>query len=295
MCFLLGKQGKFEVEKRISFFQTYGYNKKMSATKFLTEQTQCPRHNCPQGYKPYDWYNYSYCFPQGSKLPWDREHYWAKVNRPAGLHLNCPHCWEFDNYIDDQWQLARTHCKEIEERREKKAKAKNGKHKGAWSLCFNYSPSWYENDYEAQEAIRLAVNRLLKYYKEDIEVFRAVGEYTKAGRSHVHIYYKLDSGGKITDKNLKRAYPNWNAKVKVGNGVQGGQHAPVINIADYTGYIEKDLDVSWLLVEYPNAIHEKVNLSSSDLPQEEINVPAFTPSSTEGDDTSSEEGNSSSR
>jgi len=218
----------------------------------------------------------------------------AKLNRPEGLHLNCPQCWEFDNYIDDQWQLARKHCKEIDERREKKAKAKNGKHKGAWSLCFNYSPSWYENDYEAQEAIRLAVNRLLKYYKEDIEVFRAVGEYTKAGRSHVHIYYKLDSGGKITDKNLKRAYPNWNAKVKVGNGVQGGQHAPVINIADYTGYIEKDLDVSWLLVEYPNAIHEKVS-SPSDLPQEEINIPTFTPSPTEGDDTSSEEGNSSSR
>lgn len=220
----------------------------MPATKISTEQAPCPCHNCPQATPPTQWFDIRYCFPDGGKNMWEREAYWTSVNRPDGVRWDCPSCWKMDSYIDEQQFLARKHIGDLTIKKLKQA-AKNGRHKGAWTLCFNYSPSWYENDYEAQEAIRLAVNRLLRYYKEDLEEFRAVGEFTKAGRSHVHIFYRLASGGKFTDKNLKRAYPHWDAKKKVGDGVQGGQHVPVIDVANYTGYIEKDLDVSWMHID----------------------------------------------
>lgn len=224
---------------------------KMPATQFLTEQAYCPSHNCPKDTSAHIWYDARYYFPLGSENAFDREAYWVKVNRPEGCWFGCPACWKMDNEIDNQLLLARKHISDITFRNNKKAHS-NGKHKGAWELCFNYSPEWYENDYEAQEAMRLAINRLLRYYKSQIQSFRAVGEFTKAKRAHVHIYYRLESGGKFTDKNLKRAYPHWDAKRKVGTGVQGGHHSPVIDEANYLGYIEKDLDVSWLLVEYPN-------------------------------------------
>jgi len=213
---------------------------------------------------PTNWFNICYCFPTGSKTCWERDEYWAKVRRPDGLHLNCPDCWRLDGYIDQQQDLARKHIDEWQKRISRTQRQPNGKHKGAWTLCLNYSPKWYENDYEAQTALRTAVDRLLRYYKEQLEVFRAVGEFTKAGASHVHIFYRLDSGGKMTDKNLKRAYPWWDAKVKCGTGNQGGQHAPVKDVADYSGYIEKDLDVSWMDVTYPHAIS-----------QEEVQVPTL--------------------
>jgi len=235
----------------------------MPATTFLTEQAPCPRHNCPGDNVVYHWYDINKCFPMGSADCWDREAYWTKVERPVGCLHNCPKCWRMDAEIEEQARLARKHIAEHEKRIRDSQRGKNGKHKGAWTLCLNYSPKWYDNDYEAQVALRTAVDRLMRYYKEQLEVFRAVGEFTKAGASHVHIFYRLDSGGKITDKNLKRAYPWWDAKVKCGTGNQGGQHAPVKDVADYSGYIEKDLDVSWFHMAYPE---DAISFQEANLP-----------------------------
>lgn len=237
----------------------------MPATNSLTEQAQCPRHNCPQDIPPHLWYDTRYCFPQGSKNCWERLDYWRRANDPQGCWYDCHKCWCMAHYILDQITIAEKHIADHEKRIRQSQRGKNGKHKGAWTLCLNYSPKWYENDYEAQVALRTAVDRLVRYYKEQIQTFRAVGEFTKAGASHVHIFYRLDDGGKITDKNLKRAYPWWDAKVKCGTGNQGGQHAPVKDVADYSGYIEKDLDVSWFHMSYPDDA----------LSQQEVQVPTL--------------------
>lgn len=230
----------------------------MPATQNLTEQALCPIHNCPKDTPAHIWYDAHYCFPMGSANCWEREEYWRKAERPTGTWWKCPDCWRIDSYVDSQLLLAHEHQYAIQYRNLKKKHA-NGKHKGAWELCFNYSPDWYENDYEAQEAMRLAINRLLRYYKSQIQSFRAVGEFTKKNHAHVHIYYRLENGGKFSDKNLTRAYPHWDAKRKVGTGVQGGHHSGIIDEANYLGYIEKDLDVSWLQVEYPNANEEVIS------------------------------------
>lgn len=125
------------------------------------------------------------------------------------------------------------------------ARAKNGRPKGAWELTLTYSPKWYQDDLEAQEAFRTAERKLLKYYRDELEQYRSVGEYTSDGRAHLHILYRLGSGGKFTDKNLRRAYPHWNTKIKVGKGNQGGHHAPAKSVADLYGYIEKELTTAW--------------------------------------------------
>lgn len=132
-------------------------------------------------------------------------------------------------------------------------RAKNGRPKGAWELTLTYSPKWYQDDLEAQEAFRTAERKLLRTYADELELYRSVGEYTKDGRAHLHILYRLGSGGKFTDKNLRRFYPHWNAKIKVGKGNQGGHHAICESVSDYAGYIEKDLN-TWHKYEHtPNA------------------------------------------
>lgn len=132
-------------------------------------------------------------------------------------------------------------------------KAKNGRHKGSWELTLTYSPKWFQDDLEAQDAFRTAERKLLKYYADDMELYRSVGEYTADGRSHLHILYRLGSGGKFTDKNLRRAYPHWNTKIKVGKGNQGGHHAPCKSVSDYAGYIEKELTTAWHNYSHKNA------------------------------------------
>lgn len=219
----------------------------MSAPQNLTEQTHCPGHACPQDKSHYD---IRYRFPEGGKSASERLEYWSKVARPEGTWYNCPTCWKLDTYVERQIDIARQHL-EAHAKRIAKKQYNNGKHMGAWELTLTYSPAWYQDDAEAQSALRLAVDRLMRYYREELETFRAVGEFTKDNRAHLHIFYRLASGGKITDKNLNRAYPHWNPKVKVGKGNQGGHHAPVISISDYSGYIEKDLETSWYHMAYP--------------------------------------------
>lgn len=132
-------------------------------------------------------------------------------------------------------------------------RAKNGRPKGSWELTLTYSPKWFQDDLEAQEAFRTAERKLLKYYRDELEQYRSVGEFTADGRAHLHILYRLGSGGKFTDKNLRRAYPHWNSKIKVGKGNQGGHHAPVASVSDYSGYMEKELTTAWHNYDHKNA------------------------------------------
>lgn len=118
---------------------------------------------------------------------------------------------------------------------------------GPREFTLTYSPQWGWDDEEARSHMRTAIQRLQRYYSASIVEFRAIGEVCKDGKSHVHCFYRLSDGCKITDKNFSRAYPKWNAKIKCGpTGHQGGHHANVRDEASFKGYIEKDHDTAWL-------------------------------------------------
>jgi len=110
----------------------------------------------------------------------------------------------------------------------------------------------YASPEEAKRAMNTAIERLTRYYKDEIIEFHAVGEYTKAGRPHIHGWYHLDCGRKITDKNFKRAYPPWNPKKKLGRGFEGGHHATIERVSDFHGYTEKHLEEAWHLTNITN-------------------------------------------
>lgn len=124
-------------------------------------------------------------------------------------------------------------------------KSHAGHELGAREFTLTYSPKWFD-DSEARVRMMKAIDKLCKYYEHDILELRAVGEVGSNGLSHVHCFYKLRGGLKITDKNFKRAYPNWNPKKKIGHGFEGGHHANVKEEADFRGYIDKDVDVAWM-------------------------------------------------
>ena len=82
--------------------------------------------------------------------------------------------------------------------------------------------------------MRTAIERLTKYYKDEIVQLRAIGEVGTNGLSHVHCFYKLVGGLKITDKNFKRAWSVWNPKKSLGkSGHEGGHHANVRTESDF--------------------------------------------------------------
>lgn len=122
---------------------------------------------------------------------------------------------------------------------------------GAREFTFTYSPNWYD-DATARKLMTDAIFRLLKYYKDEIVTLRAVGEVSSAGLSHVHCFYKLQSGLKITDKNFKRAYSKWDPKKRQGNGFQGGHHQTVKVESDFQGYIDKEISTAWLDITRPD-------------------------------------------
>lgn len=125
---------------------------------------------------------------------------------------------------------------------------------GAREFTFTYSPKWFD-DAEARLQMASAIQKLCKYYKEEIIQMRAVGEVGSAGLSHIHCFYKLKNGKKITDKNFTRAYKMWNTKKKTGpSGHQGGHHQTVKNESDFSGYIDKDIENSWFEVNIDNAL-----------------------------------------
>lgn len=134
--------------------------------------------------------------------------------------------------------------------KKKSSRTKHATHDlGAREFTLTYSPKWF-SDEEARLQMRRAIERLIKYYKDGdqrILKLRAIGEVGSNGLSHVHCFYKLMGGVKITDKNFKRAYSPWDPKVKQGpTGHKGGHHANVKHDADFLGYIEKQVGTAWL-------------------------------------------------
>lgn len=130
---------------------------------------------------------------------------------------------------------------------------------GARSFSFTYSPKWGLDDKSARVKMELAIDRLLAYYKNELVEFYAVGEVGKNGMSHIHGYYELLGGRKITDKNFKRAWSYWDPKTKVGDGFKGGYHKLCERKSDYVGYMNEDL--LWLkkcVVNKQNANEKEV-------------------------------------
>lgn len=115
---------------------------------------------------------------------------------------------------------------------------------GAREFTLTYSPKWFD-DANARTGMMQAISKLIKYYKDEIITLRAVGEVGTNGLSHVHCFYKLAGGLKITDKNFKRAWKHWNPKKPLQRGFEGGHHATVRNESDFLGYIDKDIDTAW--------------------------------------------------
>jgi hypothetical protein len=116
--------------------------------------------------------------------------------------------------------------------------------KGSWAFSFTYSPRWYPDDH-ARVLMKQACERLVKYYRKDIDEFIVIGEVGTNGLSHVHGYYALKSGHRITEKSFQRAYEKWDSKIipKKSKGHQGGYHRLVAgNEGDYLSYINKDDD-----------------------------------------------------
>lgn len=129
-----------------------------------------------------------------------------------------------------------------------------GRELGAREFTFTYSPKWFD-DNEARDLMKKAIAKLIKYYREEIIQLRAVGEVGSNGLSHVHCFYKLRDGLKISDKNFKRAYKYWNPKkVTSKTGHEGGHHANVRVESDFQGYIDKDVEVAWMDIYYPEVV-----------------------------------------
>lgn len=145
--------------------------------------------------------------------------------------------------------------KRMSELRQKK-KSHAGYELGAREFTLTYSPKWF-SDEEARKQMTKAINKIIKYYKDGdqrIISLRAIGEVGTNGLSHVHCFYKLLGGVKITDKNFKRAYSPWDTKIKQGStGHKGGHHASVKHESDFLGYIEKEVATAWLDISYPEA------------------------------------------
>lgn len=134
------------------------------------------------------------------------------------------------------------HNERLHEQRPRKAHA--GHELGAREFTLTYSPKWMD-DAEARAKMIVAIDKLCRYYSDEIIELRAVGEVGSNGLSHVHCFYKLRGGVKITDKNFKRAWNYWNPRKKTGRGFEGGHHATVREEADFRGYIDKDAAFAW--------------------------------------------------
>lgn len=158
----------------------------------------------------------------------------------------------------DQQEVIRWYDEEIQKSRDsKRSKSKPNRYElGAREFTFTYSPKWEGyTDANARLLMTTAIQKLCKVYKNEIVQLRAVGEVGKEnGLSHIHCFYKLKGGKKISDKNFKRAYPMWDTKIKVGpTGHRGGHHATVKTEADFLGYIDKEIQNTWFEVNIENS------------------------------------------
>lgn len=157
-----------------------------------------------------------------------------------------------------------THCILKNKYRPRPPAKHRGYELGAREFTLTYSPKWFDDE-TARSRMQMGITKLMKYYKDEIIDLRAVGEVGSNGLSHVHCFYKLKGGVKITDKNFKRAWPFWNPKKPMGRGFEGGHHQTVRSESDFLGYIEKDLDRgAWLDVNFSEKEHNPTCLVEPD-------------------------------
>lgn len=170
-------------------------------------------------------------------------------NEPALLSMVMEAYWSYHEHL----QAMRAGYVKANVTRPKKHA---GHELGAREFTLTYSPQWC-NDDEARELMVKAVNRLRKYYDKELVELECVGEVTKLGCSHIHGYYLLDGGLKMTDKNFKRAYKFWNPKKRLGaRGHEGGHHEVVHKESDFKGYIDKCPD-AWFKYKYNRDMEHK--------------------------------------
>lgn len=223
----------------------------------LTEKEQCPVHAFIIERAPPDEY-YRYRLYESSAF-WERE--WRRHSAAQSLYDQLGDTERLDyhemmkNWCSDKLFDAerKEHAEFMRKQNKQTAKEREREQLGPREFTLTYSPSWYSSDEDAQQAMRCAIDRLTRYYKHEIKEFHAIGEYTTAGCAHVHAYYLLEGGRKITDKNFKRAYPHWNPKKKLGKGHEGGHHASINRISDFAGYTEKHLEEAWMNIHINNA------------------------------------------
>lgn len=153
-----------------------------------------------------------------------------------------------DLVMDAYWNyIEHEHLKQkgLQKLQRKRTKKHAGHELGAREFTLTYSPQWC-TDEQARILMTQAVDRLMQYCMNEIVEFHAVGEVTKQGCSHIHGYYLLHGGLKITDKQFKRAYKFWNPKKLLGKrGFEGGHHEVVQRESDFKSYIDKCPD-AWL-------------------------------------------------
>jgi len=220
----------------------------------LTEEVTRP-HHAPYYYKaptPSDFYE----FFKHTHLCDNTSYGWTQAYKYA-TGMTTPFR---DQYVD--YALEHFHHrfkKEDEALRKHKAQEKHAE-LGPREFTLTYAPEWYESDEDAQNAMRCAIERLTRYYSMEIIEFHAVGEFTTAGRSHVHGWYNLAGGRKITDKNFKRAWKHWNPKRKLGRGFEGGHHETIQRLSDFSAYTEKHLEEAWLNLHITNDNPEVISL-----------------------------------
>jgi len=243
----------------------------------LTEEDYCPRHALTyqeayqQAIKHLDTDYYRgqlFTEHRGGQCLQYLPQYWEDMARQVSIHGSCYCCTSARvAFCYNQWAKFQTMLDEHNAKKEAKKKAVL--ELGPREFTLTYSPHWFEDDKAAQKSMTCALERLTKYYKDEIIEFHAVGEYTRDGRSHVHGWYHLVGGCKIIDKNFKRAWPHWNPKRKLGKGFEGGHHATVSRISDFSGYIEKHLEEAWITVNITNGLAEEED------EQQEADVPTL--------------------
>lgn len=229
----------------------------VAVSPFLTETANCPgqiqQGNLPTNDEVWDTMVQDLLkqyapFTYDEMVRWLRYEHYDRYRRPGQKFLD-----ELPEYSDYCALRDKRHtyleAKYQEWKRKPKVQVHAGHELGAREFTLTYSPKWFD-DAEARRLMVKAIDKLCKYYKDEIVELRAIGEVGSNGLSHVHCFYKLKEGRKITDKNFKRAWEYWNPKKPIGKGrhrgFEGGHHANVRNESDFRGYIDKDVDVtSW--------------------------------------------------
>jgi len=237
-----------------------------TSSQLLTEEVYCPHHATTynEAYESNKVYYAHHLRTYPPPLA-EREDFWLeRAKNPRYLSSRCHSCnCAHTTFCLEQAHLARTKRIETEQ---KQAGATKHAELGPREFTFTYATEWYESDEDAQNAMRCAIERLTRYYSQEIIEFHAVGEFTRAGASHVHGWYYLAGGRKITDKNFKRAWKHWNPKRKLGRGFEGGHHETIQRLSDFSGYTEKHLEEAWLDIHITNGNPEVIEYEEASTP-----------------------------